>query len=124
MSSRDTLQIGQIGIPITDLDKAISFYENTLELPLLFKSPPGLAFFKCGEIRLMLDSSSKENAGRGTVIYFAVKDLNDWYEIRVYRGIKFEREPHLVARMQDHELWMCFIRDPDGNIIGIMEEKK
>ena len=30
--------------------------------------------------------------------------------------------PHLVAPMPDHDLWMAFIRDPDGHLIGLMME--
>jgi methylmalonyl-CoA/ethylmalonyl-CoA epimerase len=26
--------------------------------------------------------------------------------------------------MPDHELWIAFVRDPDGNLVGLMEEKR
>ncbi len=41
-------------------------------------------------------------------------------------GLPFlhERDPQLAARMPDHELWIGFVRDPDGNLIGLMEEKR
>jgi methylmalonyl-CoA/ethylmalonyl-CoA epimerase len=29
----------------------------------------------------------------------------------------------MAAKMEDHELWIGFIRDPDGNLVGLMEEK-
>ena len=34
------------------------------------------------------------------------------------------RIPQLAAKMPDHELWTGFVRDPDGNLIGLMEEKR
>jgi len=40
----------------------------------------------------------------------------------ISRGAKPEREPALTAKMPDHELWMGFLRDPDDNLVGIMEE--
>ena len=40
------------------------------------------------------------------------------------RGATFLDEPHLVARMPDHELWMCFLKDPDGHTLGLMTEKR
>jgi methylmalonyl-CoA/ethylmalonyl-CoA epimerase len=30
----------------------------------------------------------------------------------------------LAAKMPDHELWLGFLRDPDGNLVGLMEEKR
>lgn len=30
----------------------------------------------------------------------------------------------LAAGMPDHELWIAFLRDPDGNLVGLMEEKR
>jgi methylmalonyl-CoA/ethylmalonyl-CoA epimerase len=27
-----------------------------------------------------------------------------------------------VAKMPDHELWMAFFRDPDGNLLALMSE--
>lgn len=117
------MKIGQIGIPVTDVERATAFYQEKLELPLLFKAPPGLAFFQCGDIRLMLDASSGEHAGQGTVIYFKKEEMESWYHDKLKEGILFVRSPHLVAKMPDHELWMCFLKDPDGNLIGIMEER-
>jgi len=46
------------------------------------------------------------------------------HEAIVQRGARSERPPQLTARMPDHELWMSFLRDPDGNLIGLMEEKR
>jgi methylmalonyl-CoA/ethylmalonyl-CoA epimerase len=36
----------------------------------------------------------------------------------VERGAPFDDEPHLIARMPDHELWMTFFGDPDRNLQG------
>ena len=30
--------------------------------------------------------------------------------------------PHRLAEMPDHDLWMTFVRDPDGHLIGLMME--
>lgn len=40
------------------------------------------------------------------------------------RGVDFVDEPHCVARLPDHELWMCFFRDPDGHLPALMEERR
>ena len=115
-------QIGQIAIPVTDIDQSIEFYRDKLGLKLLFQAPPGLGFFACGEIRLMLDQTASNNAGNGSVIYFKVEDIHSSFHTLLEKAVSFEREPHLVAKMPDHELWMAFLRDPDGNILALMGE--
>jgi methylmalonyl-CoA/ethylmalonyl-CoA epimerase len=40
------------------------------------------------------------------------------------RGVPFDDAPHLIAKMPDHELWMAFFRDPDRNLLALMEEKR
>lgn len=40
------------------------------------------------------------------------------------KGVAFEGDPHLIAKMPDHELWMAFFRDPDGHLLALMEEKR
>src|SRR5437868_14375958 len=47
-------QIGQIFVNVKDLDRAIAFYRDTLGMTFLFQSPPTMALFDCGGIRIML----------------------------------------------------------------------
>lgn len=115
-------QIGQIAVPVTDLERAIRFYRGTLGMRFLFQTPPGLAFFGLNGIRLMLDGPAKAQAGNGSVIYYKVDDLQAAFEALSKRGVKFETEPHLIAKMSDHDLWMAFLRDPDKNLIALMCE--
>jgi len=51
-----------------------------------------------------------------------VPDLQAAYAELGSRGVEFVDEPHLIARLLDHELWMVFFRDPDGNLMGLMSE--
>lgn len=115
-------QIGQIAVPVTDVDRAIEFYRDKLGMKFLFKAPPGLGFFDCGGVRLMLDAAAKANAGNGSVIYYKVENIQNVVSEMTGRGVAFESEPHLIARMPDHELWMAFLRDPDGNLLALMAE--
>ena len=117
-------QIGQIAIPVTDIERSISFYRDVLGMRFLFKAPPGLGFFDCAGVRLMLDAPAKENAGKGSVIYFKVKELQTTFEKLSAKGLIFEAKPHLIAKMPDHELWMAFFRDPDNNLLALMSEIK
>src|SRR6266850_494037 len=117
--------IGQIALTISDLDQAIGFYRDTLGLKHLFSAPPGLAFFACGSVRLMLSGPEKPDAERlGAALYFKVADISEAHKVLAGRGVTFEAEPHLVTRMPDHELWMAFFRDPDRNLLALMCEKR
>ena len=116
--------IGQLALAVPDVKAAVRFYRDDLGLPLLFEAPPGLAFFDCQGIRLML--SAPENGSTASpstgAIYFRVPDIGAAYATLSARGVKFEGEPHLIARMPDHELWMAFMRDPGGNVLALMAE--
>ena len=116
-------QIGQIAVPVSDIERAIVFYRETLGMRLLFQAPPGLAFFDCAGVRLMLDAPAKAQAENfSSVIYYKVPDLHSAFETLSDRGVLFEAKPHLIARLPDHELWMAFFRDPDGNLLALMSE--
>jgi predicted enzyme related to lactoylglutathione lyase len=56
------------------------------------------------------------------VLYFKVTDIADTQAAMVDQGAALEREPAFVAPMGDHDLWMGFLRDPEGNLVGLMEE--
>jgi methylmalonyl-CoA/ethylmalonyl-CoA epimerase len=115
-------QIGQIAVPVSDIERAIRFYRDTLGMRFLFQAPPGLGFFDLGGIRLMLDGPAKAQAGNSSVIYYKVSDLQSAFTTLSKRGVRFEAEPHLIARMPDHELWMAFFRDPDSNLLAMKNE--
>jgi methylmalonyl-CoA/ethylmalonyl-CoA epimerase len=117
--------IGQVTLTISDLDTAVGFYRDALGLKHLFSAPPGLAFFACGGIRLMLSRPEKPEAERlSAAIYFKVADISAAHKALAGRGVSFEADPHLVARMPDHELWMAFFRDPDRNLLALMCERR
>lgn len=118
-------QIGQIAVPVGDIDRAVAFYRDTLGMRFLFQVPPGLGFFDCAGVRLMLDAPAKAQAQtHSSTIYYKVADLETAFETLSARGVVFEAKPHLVARLPDHELWMAFFRDPDRNLLALMSEKR
>jgi methylmalonyl-CoA/ethylmalonyl-CoA epimerase len=125
--------LGQIALTVRDIDRATTFYGDTLGLRLLFRAPPALSFFDCGGVRLMLSEpeGKEQTAGTGgggsppaSVLYFRVDDITAAHRELSGKGAAFVDEPHLIARMPDHELWMTFFRDPDGNTLALMEERK
>jgi len=37
-------------------------------------------------------------------------------------GASFLSKPHEIAKLPDHDLWMAFFHDPDGNLLALMTE--
>ena len=117
--------IGQIAIVVHDTDRAVRFYRDVLRLKLLFTAPPGLAFFDCGGIRLMLSPPDKPEFDHpGSILYYKVAEIEAAHAALVDRGVAFEQGPHLVAKLPDHELWLAFFRDTEGNALSLMCEKR
>jgi methylmalonyl-CoA/ethylmalonyl-CoA epimerase len=118
-------QIGQIAINVRDLQRAVAFYRDTLGIRFLFQAPGGLAFFDVGGIRLMLGTAEKPEFDHpASVLYYKVPDINAAYETLTSRGVTFIDEPHLIARLPSHELWMTFFHDSEENVLALMEERK
>jgi len=115
-------QIGQIAVPVADIDRAVRFYRDTLGMKFLFQAPPGLGFFDVGGVRLMLDAPAAAQAGGASVIYYKVSDIQAACRALKERGVQIEAEPHVIAKMPDHDLWMAFFRDPDRNLLAMMSE--
>jgi methylmalonyl-CoA/ethylmalonyl-CoA epimerase len=116
-------QIGQIAIPVQDLGRAVAFYRDTLGLRFLFQPSPALAFFDCGGVRLMLDVSGEaEFRHPSSILYYKVDDIQATWAALRGKGVGFRDDPHLIARMPDHELWMAFFRDTEGNTMALMSE--
>jgi methylmalonyl-CoA/ethylmalonyl-CoA epimerase len=115
-------RVGQVAIPIKDLGRAVEFYRDRLGLELLFKIP-NAAFFMCGDVRLMLAiPESAEFDHPASTLYLDVPEIGAAYETLVARGVAFRGEPHMIARMPDHELWMAFFDDSEGNVMALMSE--
>lgn len=112
--------IGQIAVLVKDVARATEFYRDKLGMKHLF-SAGNLSFFDCGGVRLMLDKPEKAEAGT-SIIYFKVTEINGAYEQMKSRGVQFVDSPHLIARLPDHDLWMTFFRDSEGNLLSIMSE--
>ena len=116
-------RIGQVAIVCQDVARAKAFYRDALGVKHLFDAGPALSFFQAGAVRLML--SPAEGEAKGTsVLYYFVTDIETTQRQLAARGVRFVNEPHLIARMPDHELWLAEFRDSEGNVMALMEEKR
>ncbi len=117
--------VGQIAITVSDVAAALTFYRDALGLRFLFAAGPNLAFLDADSVRLMLSTpQGAGKVGHNSILYFKVTDIVAVHEAVVARGAVSERSPQLAATLPDHELWTGFLRDPDGNLVGLMEEKR
>jgi catechol 2,3-dioxygenase-like lactoylglutathione lyase family enzyme len=116
--------IGQIAMVAKDVPRATAFYRDRLGMKFLFEFP-GLAFFDCDGVRLMISRAEKPEFDHpGSVLYFKVGDIASAHADLEARGVEFVDAPHLIARLPDHELWMAFFRDSEGNTLALMEERR
>jgi catechol 2,3-dioxygenase-like lactoylglutathione lyase family enzyme len=115
-------KIRQICVNVHDLGKAIAFYRDTLGMKFLFEVP-NMAFFDCDGIRLVLGLPDRPEFDHpSSIIYFKVADIQRAYEELASRGVKFESKPSMIARMDDHDLWLVDFRDVDNNLLALMSE--
>ena len=114
-------KIGQIAITVRDLARARDFYQNILGMQVLFDAG-NMCFFQCGEIRFAIGLAEKPLPLGGTILYFKVEDIHGTHESLKAQDVEFVQPPHLVARMPDHELWLAFLKDPEGNTLALMSE--
>ena len=118
-------EIRQIAVTVGNVEAALRFYRDVLGLPFLFSAGPDLAFLDAGGIRLMLTiPQGAGSVGANSTLYFKVSDIGATHSALVARGATNERGPQLTAKMPDHELWIGFLRDPDGNLVGLLEERR
>lgn len=115
-------QIGQIVLTVDNVDAAEQFYTEKLGLRKLFRYGD-LLFCDCSGVRLLVEKSPDQPfVPKSSILYFKVPDLALFYRELKERGVEFSDAPHLVAPMEDHDLWMAFFKDPAGNTLALMSE--
>ena len=116
------MDIVQVAQRADDLDRAVEFYTTRLGGRLLARfDPPGLAFFDCGSVRLLLDRGAPP-----ALLYLGVEDVRQTAEDLRDAGVTIETEPHVIFTDDDgtfgpagEQEWMAFFRDSEGNLVGL-----
>ena len=116
-------RIAQIAIVVRDLERAKAFYRDRLGLAHLFDAPPGMSFFQCGEVRLMLAPPEGPETSASSIVYYEVGDIAAAHRALAGEGVAFESEPHFIAKVGDQDLWLAICRDPEGNMVGLMSHR-
>ena len=120
----------QVSLTVNDLDAAIGFYRDILELPLRARFDHGakLAFLDLGVTRLMLEEG--EGVASGSVIYLYVNDIDASVAEAKAKGVEVVGEPHAIHHDADGTFgnageseFMAFLKDPSGNLIALAQRK-
>lgn len=115
--------ITQIAVNAHDIERATAFYRDKLGMKLLFSAPPGLAFFDCNGIRLMLSlPATSEFDHPSSIIYFKVQDIRQSTKTLTERGVEFVEQPSFVANMGTYDLWLASFKDSEDNVLALMSE--
>lgn len=116
------MELMQVAQRVTDLNRAVEFYRDVLGGHLLARfDPPGLAFFDVGQVRLLLEAGAPSS-----LLYLRVDDVRTAVEELRDRGVEILTEPHEIFvdteglfGERGHVEWMAFIRDSEGNTVGL-----
>jgi methylmalonyl-CoA/ethylmalonyl-CoA epimerase len=116
------MEVHQIAQYAGDLDRAVAFYTTVLGCELITRfDPPGLAFLRLGDVRLLLDGGAPS-----ALIYLRVGDVRAVADDLRSAGVTIETEPHLIHADTDGAFgpagwqeWMAFVKDTEGNLVGL-----
>ncbi|MGO9423126.1 VOC family protein [Roseiarcus sp.] len=114
-------QIGQIAFAVSDVERSEAFYRDVLRLRKLFRFSD-LTFFDCAGVRPMLEKAHDGNVCGIGVPYYRRPDITVAVAELEGRGVRFSSQWRLIARMDDHDLWMSLFTDPDGHQHALMHE--
>ena len=113
-------RLAQVAISVEDLDRARAFYRDVLGLPHLFDAPPGLAFFKCGDTRLMLSRPEGPETSGSSILYYGFDDVEAAYDEMRAKGVAFDEPPRRIAEVDGKPIHLAVCRDSEGNLLGLI----
>ncbi len=118
------MRLIQVALHVDDPDRAEAFYGRLFAMPPAGRfDPPGLVFFRVGDVRVLLERNAPP-----ALLYYAVDDVHARVERLRADGVEVESEPHVIFTHLDDSLgtagvaeWQAFIRDSEGNLVGLVE---
>jgi len=117
------MRLIQVAQYAEDLQRASAFYAGLLATPpAAVFDPPGLVFFDLGGVRLLLERGAPR-----ALLYLQVPDVRASVDELRGRGVEVLDAPHVIYSHTDGVLgppgmdeWMAFIRDSEGNTLGLV----
>lgn len=116
--------LAQVHVSVTDIDRSVAFYRDTLGIPFLFQLPgQSMALLSTGDMPLYLAVPESPESASRVLLHFPVDDINAEHARLAAAGVPVIDKPHVVHRDGTTELWMSFLREPDGHKIALIQER-
>ena len=110
-------KIAQVSWPVSDVDRAVEFFRDKLGLTFLFRPHEHMAFFDLAGTRLYVEKA--EDLTKASILYLLCEDVAKAASALERQGVEIASQPHRVAEMPGHDLWMAFFKDPDGHLLAL-----
>lgn len=111
---------------IVDVDRARTFYRDTLGLTLVSEEPPFALVFDANGIMLRLVMAKELPATVGTVLGWQVSEIESVVRSLAAGGVVFER--YGFFEQDELGIWtaptgarIAWFKDPDGNTLSVSE---
>lgn len=110
-------KLSQISRRVENLNRARTFWHETVGIPELYAFP-GLAFFDLGGARLMLRETGRRD--EADILYLSTADIGADHAALQARGAGMTGAPHMIHRHPDGaEEWMAFFKDDEGRDLAL-----
>jgi predicted enzyme related to lactoylglutathione lyase len=113
-------RLAQLAYPVSDVDRAIAFFEGKLGLRLALRPHPHMAFFDAGGVSLMMEKA--DDVSGASILYFACVDVAASTAELEKRGVEIVSPPHRITERPTYDLWMSFFKEPDGRLLALSME--
>jgi catechol 2,3-dioxygenase-like lactoylglutathione lyase family enzyme len=118
------MDLAQLHISVSDIERSVEFYRDVLGLEFLFDVPAQkMAFLQAGSVRIYLGQAESPDQASHPLAYYLVDGVQKEYQRLLAAGAPKGTPPHRVHSDGDTELWMASVLDPDGHSVIIMEER-
>jgi lactoylglutathione lyase len=111
-------KVGAVILLVSNMDRAIKFYRDTLGLVVKNISDEWTEFFTSGTVLALHPAKTKVKHNPNMLVGFMVSDLDSIANTLRSKNIKFFKEPKEES-FGKHAI----IEDPDGHLISIAEIK-
>lgn len=112
-------KVGAVILLVSNMEKSIKFYSDTLELPVKSRSKDWTEFFNNDTVLALHPAPEKRKmlkTGSGTLVGFEVTDLDSTVKKLKEKRVKFFKRPK-EEPFGKHAI----VQDPDGHLISIAE---
>ena len=114
------------GIAVNDMDRARSFYSDTLGLST--SEEYGLMWLKlAGGPDILIYEQPDAVAASYTILNFQVDDIDAAVDELGTRGVSFERYDDMGQDdrgiFRDEGPYIAWFRDPSGNVLSVLQER-